>query len=40
MRAMRQTMVDALNGMEATDAVDAVQPLLDDPNPHVREAAE
>ncbi len=37
---VRESAVDALDEMDAVDTIDAIRPLLNDPHPHVREAAE
>jgi HEAT repeat protein len=37
---VRESAIDALDEMEAVDAVDAIRPMLNDPHPHVRQAAE
>jgi len=37
---VRESAIDALDEIEAVDAVDAIRPMLNDPRPHVRQAAE
>jgi HEAT repeat protein len=37
---VRESAIDSLDDIEAVDTVDVIRPLLNDPHPHVREAAE